>query len=506
MGKYYSANEAMSDYISKWKPENEEFSESLRLIRESMKQIPERAEKTLDEALRVVLEGTRDRMKHYAQELQTPVNVIHMMGIVLPILGSVMAPMAAIFMSELVTPWHFVLGYDIVLPIVLLWFINNTLNKRPVTFSVVDISKHPELPPKGSFMMKMGKSRAAIPVLPIALLLGLLIMTPAFLHFSQHPEYLIPPQKMEDGVPVAVDVVDPDPFYTLLMSLSITIGLTVAMVVFFILSNVQRSRIEESVYRMESEFELALFQLGNRISGGTPLELAVEKARDDVKDMEIVNLFDTTLRNMRTFGMTFEQALFNPKVGALRYYPSSLIQNVMKTVTETAQRGVQFASESMLTVSRYLRSVRETQEYVREILAETTSSMKFQAYALAPLVTGLIVAMSQVIINVLSFLGRRMNDIGFQNMFGIDAGKILGSSSSVSASMFQLIVGIYLLEVIIVIAIFVTKINRGEDNITQWYSAGKMLAIGVLIFILVLLGSSIMFGEMIESSLMNLVK
>lgn len=501
MGKYYSANEALTDYIVKWKPENEEFSEALRMIRESQHHVPEKAEKTLDEALRVVLDGTRDRMKHYAQDLQMPITMIHMMGIVLPILGSVMAPMAAIFLSDVVSPIHFFVGYDIVLPVLLLWFINNTLNKRPVTFSKVDVSKHPDIPPRGSYMLKMGHSKVAFPLLPLALLIGLLIVLPSIFYFTEHPEFLVVPQKMEAGFLVYEDVEDPDPLLSLSMSMVIILAAGVSLVIFFIFSNVQRSRIEDKVYKMEGEFELALFQLGNRISGGTPLEIAVEKAREDVKDMEIANLFDIILRNIRTFGMTFENALMHPKVGALRYYPSRLIQNVMKTITDTAKRGVQYASESMLTVSRYLKTVRETQEYMRGLMAETSTSMRFQAYAMAPLVSGLIVSMSQVIITVLGFLGRRMNEIGFQESFGIDASAILGSSSAITSTMFQLIIGIYLIEVILILAIFVTKIEKGEDKVTQWYSGGKMLIVGLMIYFIVVMISTTMFGGMIDGAM-----
>jgi len=176
----------------------------------------------------------------------------------------------------------------------------------------------------------------------------------------------------------------------------------------------------------------------------------------------------------------------------------------MRTITDTAKRGVQYASESMLTVSRYLKSVRETQEYMRELLSETTGSMQFQAYGMAPLVSGLIVAMSQVIIQVLVILGRRLNDIGLQDSFGVDLGSILGSTSAITPSMFQLIIGTYLIQVVVILAMFVTKINRGDDNVTQWYSAGKMIIVAVMVYFMVAVGSSMMFGGMIESAVRSL--
>ena len=174
------------------------------------------------------------------------------------------------------------------------------------------------------------------------------------------------------------------------------------------------------------------------------------------------------------------------------------------TITDTAKKGIQFASESMLTVSRYLKNVRETQEYMRTLLSETTSSMQFQAYAMAPMVTGLIVAMSQVIIQILVFLGGRLNEMGFDEAFAIDASKILGTSTSVTAPMFQLIMGIYLIEVVIILAMFVTKVNRGDDKAMQWCLAGKMLIVAVIIYAMVAVGSSMMFGDMIEGAMMSL--
>jgi len=154
MRKYYSARDALSDYISKWKIENEEFAEALRLIRDSGSRLPEKARGVLDQALEVVLSGSKTRMKHYVQDLKMPVMVIHMMGIVLPILGTIITPLAAIFMSEFISPLHFIIGYDLVLPIIIIWFINSTLGKRPITLSQIDIKGYPNLPPPGRFVLK----------------------------------------------------------------------------------------------------------------------------------------------------------------------------------------------------------------------------------------------------------------------------------------------------------------------------------------------------------------
>ena len=491
MGKYYSASQAMTDYIAKWKAENEEFSEALRLIRDSRTHSSEKAEIILDEALDVILSGTKTRMKHYAQDLTLPVSIIHMMGIVLPILGSIMAPLAAVFLSDIAKPEYFFVLYDVILPIFIIWFINSVLKKRPTTFSQVDTSMHPDLPPQGSFSVRMGKKKVNLPAMPFALIVGLAFIVPALLFFAANPESIISAKGTHD-------------ITSMVMSMMLIMGGAFGIATYSILANFQRMSIQDDVLKTESEFEMALFQLGNRISGGIPPELAIEKSAEDVKDLSISGLFTITIRNMRNLGMTFREALLDEKYGAIRYYPSNLIRNIMFMVVDIARKGVKYAAEGMLTVSKYLRNIRETQEYIRDLLQESVSSMKFQAYMLTPMVTGLIVSMAQIIIKVLSVLSSKLSSLsaGTDMPINISGGLMGGGdmASTVSPEIFQIIIGIYLIEIIIILAMFMTKISQGENKVYMWYTAGKMLIVAVVMYFLVALGASTMFGELISSA------
>ncbi len=491
LGKYYSATQAIDFYIEKWKTENEEFSEALHLIRDSQTQSPDKSKLILDQALEVILEGTKTRMKHYTQDLKLPVMVIHMMGIVLPILGSIMAPMAAVFLSDLVQPWHFVLGYNIILPLVIVGFINFTLSKRPMTLSPIDISNHPLLPKEGTFSLG-GRN---VPVLPIAAGIAFMIMLPAILFYASNPFLIF------QGVAEREFTIE-----SLAMSMLLILGPGMGISFYYILSTFQRSRIQEEIAKVEGEFELALFQLGNRISGGTPTELAIEKAITDMKDLKIRGLFERILSNIRNLGMTFEQALFHKEYGALKYYPSQLIRNVMLTITDTARKGVTYASESMLRIARYLKNIRETQEYIRDLLEETVSSMKFQAYFLTPIVTGLIVSIAEIIIEVLAKLGAYIENLGFSEDMGLtDISSIFGSAeTSVSPEIFQLIIGVYLIEVIMILGMFLTRINYGQNKLIQRSTTGKMLITGLITYFLVALISASMFSDLIRDALSSL--
>jgi len=294
------------------------------------------------------------------------------------------------------------------------------------------------------------------------------------------------------------------------MSIFLVLGVAAGLSVYFFLTTFQRLKIQNDIESIEGQFELALFQLGNRISGGTPTELAMEKAIDDMKDIQISNLFRIALRNIKTLGMTLDEALFNKKYGALIYYPSKLIKNIMYAVVDTSKKGVTYASEAMLRISRYLKNIRETQEYIREMLAETASSMKFQAYFLTPLITGLVVSMADVMIQVLLKLGSFLDKISGGTdsaMPGMNISSLFANMDTViSPSLFQLIVGIYVLEVIIILGVFITKISHGENKTLQWNSIGKMLILGMFIYFLVAMLSSTMFGGLIRDALKGLLE
>jgi hypothetical protein len=164
----------------------------------------------------------------------------------------------------------------------------------------------------------------------------------------------------------------------------------------------------------------------------------------------------------------------------------------------------------MLRISRYLKNIRETQEYIREMLSETASSMKFQAYFLTPLITGLIVSMADVMIQVLVKLGSYLDSVAGDQAGGLGGMNISGlfadMDSVISPSLFQLIVGIYVMEVIIILGIFITKISHGDNRTLQWNSVAKMLIIGMFIYFLVAMASSTIFGGLIRDALAGMLE
>lgn len=481
VGVYSSVDQALVAYLSKWKEQNKEFTEALHLLRGSTAESDFRRAAMLDEAISVILDGTRERMKHYAQGLRMPVMLIHAMGVLLPVIGLVMFPIVVIFMADVIKPIFIFIGYDVLLPLFLLWYMNYILQTKPTTFSQPDVSQAKGVPPLGKVFV-FGKN---VLILPFALLAAIPLLLIGFMGFS-----------------------NPDVALSVNHSILIIFGISLGIIVYCILDSYQKIKVRKDIERIEEEFSEALFQLGNQVAGGTPIEVAVDKAQENLKNLRIADLFLTVSMNMKKLGFTFEQALFDKEYGAIWHYPSRLIRSIMQTVIESAEKGVRVASMSMLTISRYLKGMHEVKEEMNEILGETVTSMRFLAMFLAPLIAGVTVTMAVIIIQILASLTAQLSTLMAESEgFGSMQGMFLftwgggGQGAPITPPLFQLIVGLYMIETALLLSMFLNRIEYGEDAVGLRSTIASTLLFGIIIYVASWFVTYTMFGTPIRSLL-----
>lgn len=478
-GKYSSANEALVDYIIKWKDKNKEFSEALNLLKGSAVE-QSRREMVYDETIDVILNGTKERAKHYAAGLRMPMTLIYAMGILLPVMGLVLFPIVLIFIADKVKPSFVFFGYDILLPLFLYFIVNQILSSKPPTFSPPDISKAKGVPPMGKFSF----GGVNVPIWPIALLVALPFIS--------------------IGLPGIISESE----LSINLSLLLIFGLSLIIVTYTFLDSYQKIKTRNDIERIENEFESAMFQLGNIIVSGIPLELAIDKVRDNLRELKISEMFEIISLNMKKFGYTFEEALFDKEVGAIWYYPSKLIQSIMQTIIQSSKKSVKSAANSMIVISRYLRGVHDVKEEIEDILGETTTSMRFLATVLSPLISGVTITMAVIILQILEKLGAAMTSLMgnadttvAQTFFLIPWAGAGGGKLPITPSLFQLIVGIYMIETAVLISIFLSGVKYGEDAVGLRQLIWNTLLIGVLIYIITWFVTYSMFGGALEGLL-----
>jgi len=470
--KYFTIEDALNEYVKKWE-KNRPFVESIEIIITSLRQPGPRRLEMLDEAVDVILKGHRENAKHFNQKLKMPVMVVHAMGIILPVLGLVLFPIVSIFLD--VKSIVLFVGYDVILPIILFFIISNILELRPVTYSVIDISQNPEAPPKGKFKLK-GKN---VPAWPFGLFTFVLVLASGIFALGVQGENSVLPACLITG--------------------SAAFGFSV----YYLLLSKTRVSIREKTRQIEDEFAEALFQLGNQIYTGTPIEVSLEKSISRIKNLKIKQFFKIAINNMKTFGMTFSQAFFDPQYGAIRYYPSKTIKTIMNTIVESTKKGVRTASVAMLSVSHYMKNIHITQEEVRDELSDTVNSLKFQAFFLSPFISGIIVTLALIIIKILEKISTELTTTGM-GATGVTQLPLMLQFQQINITPFQfiLIVGIYLIETCFILSYFINGIENGPDEIGRKEITGYALVIGFIVFIISLFITLSIFEPLVLSSIL----
>jgi hypothetical protein len=139
----------------------------------------------------------------------------------------------------------------------------------------------------------------------------------------------------------------------------------------------------------------------------------------------------------------------------------------------------------MIAISQYLRGVHSTQLNVQEALSDVTSSLRFQAYALTPLISGVVATMAVMIIRILQELSAKTAELGPGA-----AGGFSGMSPLTSANMqitpfqFIIVVSLFLVESLFLLSYLMSGIEAGEDPIGRGELTGWVLVVGTVSYIL----------------------
>lgn len=514
--KYDTIQESLDAYLESWRDHNLEFIESFHLIQSSLYEPADaRRISMLDKALDVILDETYEKMLHYAHNLQSPVTMLHMLGIVMPILGLVVLPLVVSFMEN-VRWYHLALLYDVLLPLGIFYMAKNILSTRPTGYGDSDISEdHPEFKKYRGVVLHLFGQELVINPLWISLTVGAVLLliglSPLLIHLLAPGwdmglgstidtssvcgksfcllEYK--PSKLDSEV-----IIGPFGLGASVLGLFIPLAFGLSIGLYFKLKSQNIIKIRERSKQLEQEFASALFQLGNRIGDGIPAELAFDRVADTMQGTISGSFFEVVSTNIKRLGMSVKDAIFNLKTGALIYYPSKIIESSMKVLIVSVKKGPTIAAQALVNVSRYLKEMHRVDERLKDLMADIISSMKSQIKFLAPAVAGIVIGITSMIATILGKLGRLFPQIqGSTGTTGTSTSNIANLfGDGVPTYFFQLVVGIYIVQIIYIMTTVTNGIENGSDKLSERYNLGKNLINSTLSYTIIALCIMLVFN------------
>ncbi len=486
-GKFDSVKDSLENYLEGWREHNLEFVEAMHLIQSSLFEASEDRRLTLlDKSLDVMLDETYEKMMHYAHGLKSPITMLHMLGVILPILGLVILPLVVSFM-EGARWYHIAVLYDLLLPVVVYIMGKRILATRPTGYGDVDISEYnPELKRYKNFVIKLGKKEIFITPLSLSILVGGLLIfigfLPLFLHMiNPYFDMDIGPFKLLDYKPSKANpdiILGPFGLGAAILSLLIPFGIAAIIGIYNRFRSKNLIKIREESKKLETEFASALFQLGNRLGDGIPAEIAFGKVSEVMRGTISGNFFEHVSSNVKRMGMGIREAIFSPVNGALKAFPSNIIDSSMKVLMQSALKGPKIAAQALLNISRYVKEIHKVDERLKDLLSDIISSMKSQISFLTPVIAGIVIGITSMITGIIGKLGAQMSVLGSE-AGASTAGLVDMFGDGIPSFHFQIIVGLYVVQLVYILTILSNGIENGSDKLNERYLLGKNMLKGV---------------------------
>ena len=485
-GRFNTVQESLDFYLEKWRKYNLDFVNSFHLIESSLFESSEqRRLEVLERALTTILDGTQERMMHYAQELKGPITTLYMLGIILPVLGMIMLPLIGGFMG---IKWYWIaLFYNIMLPVFVYYMGNQLMLTRP-SGEGESFSINEELFEEYKYI-KIGNSLVspAVIIFPIFFLILLIGFSPIIIHAISPNNFLL----NNDLIFGYRDGNGPFGLVAMLLSLIVPFSLAIGLGTYYKLRSRKLIKIRRDTEELEKEFSSSLFQLGNRIEDGVPVELAFSKVAENLRGTMSGQFFSMVSNNLRSMGSGLKEAIFNLKNGAILAFPSRVISSSMEVLLESSKKGPKIASHALMAISNYMVAIHKVNERLKDLLADVISSIKSQINFLTPLIAGIVVGIGVLITNILVSLGPLLGQTagaGDTDAIGVNldiVSQIFPVDKVIPPFYFQLIIGVYLVQITIILTILANGIQNGVDKLNQDYDLSKNLYKSIVFYLIV---------------------
>lgn len=505
--KYSSVKESLDAYLETWRKWNMEFIEAMHLIESSLYEGSEdRRLSLLDKSIDIMLQETYEKMLHYAHNLKAPMTSLNMLGFVLPILGLVLLPLIVNFMGTV--KWYYLfMIYDIALPLGVFYLGKNILSSRPTGYGDTDITQNnPQLKKHMHLKLNLfGKEKTINPFyisIMIFIVFFLIGISPVlftsiggmqnikigenrqntlFPEECKQAEYCLfefRSQTMEDDSEV---VAGPFDLISSVLSILVPLSIGLSWGLYHKIRTKEVIKIRDKSKELEKEFSAALFQLGNRLGDGIPAEIAFGKVGNVMGSSASGNFFNQVGINISQRGMGIDDALFNKNNGVIFQYPSSIILSSMKVLVEAVKKSPKIAAQAIISISSYIKEMHRIDERLKDLLSDVISSMKSQGSFLAPVISGIVIGIGSMITNVLGKIGPALEGQEMDSgAAGMDMTDFFGVG--IPTFYFQIIVGIYVIELIYILTVLVNGVENGSDKLKEQYLVGNNLLRGTVLY------------------------
>ena len=291
-----------------------------------------------------------------------------------------------------------------------------------------------------------------------------------------------------------------DPSRLILLSgMILTITLSACFLLYY--RNIYRRKSQLAIMSMEDEFKESMYVIASRMGENKPVENALKSAKNFLPNLVISQrIFGKTVENIELMGLSLENAIFDPIYGSMKNIPSKTLDTAMRLLVDSVNLGVEVASRTLMSLSLQMENMDKVNKSLKDMVSDVTATMTTMAIFIGPMVLGITVALQKV---VMTTLANVVSDSTFENASSLDNAAIVditGGSSMINVdslfkitpdtfqtfatpTMFFFIIAIYVIEIVIILLYFTTKIKEDNDLLFR-INLATSLPIAVAVFVI----------------------
>jgi len=464
--KYVSASEALVEYSRFWEKNAKFFYLGVMIILSSLYE-PDRDRRNfqIDKSIEESLEELVNELYEFSREIRSTINLVSMLGITLPVMLLTIFPLASIFLGNIFSPPVLFILFDILIPFIAFYSINYAISSKIIgIFSNDDIYLF--------YYLKRKEITNKLISVAIGISISILLF---FIIFFVIYQYLY---KFDiSGILLSE-------FLVFLM------GLSISLIAFIYYSHYRD--LYKNLERVITDLPSFLLSLSSALNEGYPIEKAMIYIYPKYRGSPIGDFISKVYQNLRA-GLSFYDSIFDIRYGALSEIPSSQLRATMELVYEASSQSPTEASIITGIIARYFLLISKVKERIKDLVAEDLSHLKSLLRILAPVILGIVSAVSVMVIEILYKLSFQFHQISSLTLSNSNFSQYINSLPSIIFNIFNLnslvspasmiiIIGIFNVAIAFVIVYAINSIENSGDKLGFYYYLYKYYIINILMF------------------------
>jgi hypothetical protein len=455
--------DVFEEYTPIWNKVNPDFVKAIRLIETASLSGDEDRMKILEEVQETLIISYHTTGKRSAEQLAENAKTLVALGVLFPIITLMLLPLVSVFMPGIIQTPLIAFVYTVLFPGLLLLMALNFSAKR-VQVDTIRLSDSPLY------------VKPSVWIVAIGVLIVVASAIPTILHLVYVPS---PDNATPDTMKAEYE------FSSILICWLLGAGLSVAISILGWLYVKKYEKLWEEVNETERDMPHLLQTFSTYLTLNKSVESIIPEIIDDYKTHgfsthPVVKFFSKLIHELKVSKKSLAE--LTEKV-LPRICPSKKVSGTLSQIISFTDVSTASAAKAAKMVRKQSIAIYQLDDYIRTMLSDTVSLINITTVMLAPMLCAAAILMSMAIVKSLIFIEEVLKSLSFGTVTKLG---LVDVTKVIPPTIVEVIISIYLLEMILVLSLFSANIKVGNDN----YQLMKTILanmIGFIIFSIILL-------------------